>query len=293
MSEERGLQKTGSRVAAWGNRAEVREIAQRVQLMAPGGKRLNEGEALALAQGAISHGLDPFNGEIWFIPGAGLMAGIKGLRKAARQQIRGNFWTEFEEIVDPDQRQRLMIPDDALAFRCILRDSETILAYSDGWAMMSSKGIPAAMIPQLLGDRPYVEGIGYFKRNESSKMSPAQVAMKRAEADALKRRFDLPFVTGAATDDEPIDGQWSEAIPQEDQPPAPSESRPISPEAPFAEEAPAKPANGRVSRMAPVTAFWQRVRDLGLSREDGQRALQECGGSFEEALRRIKEPHDG
>jgi hypothetical protein len=224
-----------NRIAPWGNREELREIARRVQLMSPGGKKLDEHQALALAQGAVAHGLDPFNGEIWFIPGAGLMAGIKGLRKAARLQLEGNYWTEFEELRDPDQRALLAIPDGALAFRCIIRDSETLRAYTEAWAAMSDKHIPADMIPKILGVRPYVEGVGYFKRGESSKMEPVQVAMKRAEADALKRRFDLPFAVPSEPGDTVIEGDWSEAItePTTSSPAAPvvpSTDRPYPPE---------------------------------------------------------------
>ena len=210
------------RIAPWGDRNEIREIARRVQLMAPGAKKLKENEALALAQGAISHGLDPFNGEIWYIPGSGLMAGIKGLRKAARQQIAGNFWAEFEEIGDPDERKTMMIPEGALAYRCILRDSETIRAYADGWKQMKADGVPAEIIPDILGKRPYTVGIGYFKGGETTKMDPAQVAMKRAEADALKRRFDLPFAIAGEGNGEAIEAEWAEVAADEDAEQAPA-----------------------------------------------------------------------
>jgi hypothetical protein len=285
--QEKGLQPTTneSRVAPWGQRAEIREIAQRIQLMAPGAKRLNENEALALAQGAVAHGLDPFNGEIWFIPGSGLMAGIKGLRKAARQQIQGNFWTEFEEIKNPDDRHSMMIPDEALAFRCILRDSNTIRAYSEAWAELTSKGVPVDMVPKIIGARPYIEGVGYVKRGESTKMSPVQVAMKRAEADALKRRFDLPFAVPSEPGDDPVEGDWSELTGSPEGaplPPAPSEPTPIT------NGTTTTPTNGTQAKSGVVTAFWAEVKHQGLSTDEGKRALQECNGDFEEALRRMQ-----
>jgi len=215
MNEEKAIIKTGeTRIAPWGERAELREIARRVQIMAPGGKKLNEGEALALAQGAVAHGLDPFNGEIWYIPGSGLMAGIKGLRKAARAQISGNFWPEFLEITSPEERKSLMIPDGALAFRCIIRDSDTIRAYSDAWKELAQNGVPVDMIPQVLGRRPYVEGIGYLRQGEKTKMDPVQCAMKRAEADALKRRFDLPFAVPSEPSENVLDAEWALTEPE-------------------------------------------------------------------------------
>lgn len=205
-----------TRIAPWGNRNEIREIARRVQLMAPGGRKLNENEALALAQGAVAHGLDPFNGEIWYIPGSGLMAGVKGLRKAARNQIEGNFWPEFEQIMDPDERHALLIPDGALAFRCILRDTETISAYSRSWKDMVANGVPVEVIPTIIGKRPYTEGIGYLKPGEKTRMDPAQCAMKRAEADALKRRFDLPFAIPSEPNGEVVEAEWTESTIEEE-----------------------------------------------------------------------------
>ncbi len=210
MSELTVIKKE-SKIAPWGDRAEVREIAKRIQLMVPGGKKLSEEQALALAQGAVAHGLDPFNGEIWYIPGSGLMAGIKGLRKAARQQLDGNFWPEFDQINDPDERNLLLIPEGALAFRCIIRDSETIMVYAEAWKKLAAEKIPAEIIQQIIGKRPYTEGVGYLKKGESTRMDPVQCAMKRAEADAMKRRFDLPFAIPSDPNGSIIDGEWHEA----------------------------------------------------------------------------------
>jgi hypothetical protein len=209
MSDNALTTKPEARIAPWGSRDDLREIARRVQLMAPGGKKLAENEALALAQGAVAHGLDPFNGEIWYIPGSGLMAGIKGLRKAARHQIQGNFWAEFEQINNEDERHQLMIPEGALAFRCIIRDSETIRSYSEMWKELADKGVPLEAIPSIIGKRPYSEGVGYIRPDERTKMDPVQVAMKRAEADALKRRFDLPFAVTAENGDAAVDAEWT------------------------------------------------------------------------------------
>jgi hypothetical protein len=199
--------KQTSAIAPFVSRDEVREIARRVKIMSPGGKKLTEPEALALAQGALMHGLDPFIGEIWYIPGSGLMAGIKGLRKAAKGQVK-NYWTEFNRITNREEMTALSIPEGALAFQCLLYDSSTIDAYADAWAKLRDKGVPVEMIPDLIGRRPYVEGVGYLKAGEKTKMDPVQCAMKRAESDALKRRFDLPFGV-AVTPEEVVDVEWA------------------------------------------------------------------------------------
>jgi hypothetical protein len=50
----------------------------------------------------------------------------------------------------------------------------------------------------------------------------------------------------------------------------------------------APPTNGTKAKSETVTEFWAEVKHQGLSREDGQRALDECSGDFEEALRRMQ-----
>lgn len=197
-------------LAPFGSREDIREIAHRVQIMAPGGRKLSEPEALALAQGAVMHGLDPFIGEIWYIPGSGLMAGIQGRRKAARHQMGrgGNFRTEFDPITNPDERALYQIGEGDLAFKCLLFDSETTSAYVEAYANLKKQGLPEDLIPTLIGKKPYTLGIGILKRGAATKMEPVQCAMKRSEADALKRRFYLPFGAQGSDDQEAIEGEW-------------------------------------------------------------------------------------
>lgn len=311
------ITKKENRIAPWGDRAEVREIARRVQLMAPGAKKLSENEALALAQGAVAHGLDPFNGEIWYIPGSGLMTGIKGLRKAARQQIEGNFWTEFDEIVDPDERNLYMIPEGALAFRCTVRDSETIRSYSEAWKRLSEDGVPIELIPDILGQRPFTLGVGYIKDGEKTKMDPIQVAMKRAEADAIKRRFDLPFAVPTEPNEvSVIDGNWAEAG-DEDQSDSPSEGVPniftgerqelppleqevtqdTKPADPDPEDPP--PTIETLRELAVkephnigATQYWTVSNHFGVDREQGQAIYKELG-NWADALIYLVEQFSG
>ena len=282
-----------TRIAPWGERKELREIASRVQLMAPGGKKLNENEALALAQGAVAHGLDPFNGEIWFIPGSGLMTGIKGLRKAAREQIEGNFWTEFHEITDPDERNLFMIPDQALAFKCIIRDSETIRTYSEGWKTLKEDGVPVDLIPDVLGKRPYSTGIGYIKKGESTKMDPVQVAMKRSEADALKRRFDLPFIVPTEHSSElPIDVEWTEVTTDDEEIESAAEEAEgalFGSKAETPDDAPQDPIQDLrvLAKTEPhkigSTEFWIAAKHFGINSEEGQDIYKELG-TYADAL---------
>lgn len=208
-------------LAVWGDRRDVRELDTRLATMLPGADKLSTNQRLALAQGSLAHGLDPFNGEIWMIPGRGLMIGVKGLRKKAREQVQGNFWVEFVEITDADTRRRQRIPDGALAYEARLFDSENLRTYTATCEQLLKAGIPWDAVSRMVGTKPYTTGIGVLAAGEQTKMQPAQCAMKRAEADALKRRFDVPFGLAVEADSDPAEnGQWIENVPAAVQPAA-------------------------------------------------------------------------
>lgn len=212
MSDKTLAKGNGSALQPWESRDSVRELQERLALMLPGGAKLDKAAVGALAQGAILHGLDPLNGEIWYIPGRGLMIGVKGLRKKAREQVQGNFWIDFREITSPEERKRLRIPEGALAYEARLFDSENIRIYVDAVSQFTKAGIPWEAAREILGDKPYTSGIGVLAAGEQTKMQPAQCAMKRAEADALKRRFDVPFGMSVESDAEESIGQpWADS----------------------------------------------------------------------------------
>jgi hypothetical protein len=179
-------------------------LALRIRDLMPGGNKLTLPESLALAQVALIHGLDPFNGELWYLKKKdgtpiGLMAGIKGHRRAARVQIEreggGAHWCEFD-LLTKEEKAALFIPDNALAFRCRLFDSINLRTYSEAVERLMKSNVPWDDVKAMLGARPYNVGYGYFTPGEPTLMKPGACAMKRSEADALKRRFDLPFGDG-------------------------------------------------------------------------------------------------
>lgn len=191
------------------DKQQLLDVNKRIETMLPGGSKLNTNERYALAQIAVAHGLDPFNGEVWYIPGRGPMIGIKGLRKKAREQVQGNFWIDFREITDADERKRYSIDAGALAFEARLFDSENIMTYCSMVERMTKAGIPWSSVSSMLGDKPYTSGIGVLRPTEQTKMERVQCAMKRAEADALKRRFDVPFGLNVEPDTEPDEvSEW-------------------------------------------------------------------------------------
>jgi hypothetical protein len=197
-----GLVKANNTMQAFGTSDEVNALDKRLKVMLPGADKLNQGQRLALAQAAIAHGLDPFNGEIWMIPGRGLMVGVKGLRKKAHQQVKGNYWIDFRFIESESERTQLRIPAGALAYEARLFDTENITTYTSAIEKMMKVGIPWEACERMVGSKPYTSGIGVLAPGEQTKMQPMQCAMKRAEADAIKRRFDVPFGMEVLDDDQ-------------------------------------------------------------------------------------------
>ncbi len=259
-------------LTVWGSRDEVRELKARLgqmALMLPGGARLDANAITALAQASIAHGLDPFNGEIWIIPNSGVMIGIKGLRKKAREQVQGNFWVDFRKITSPEERAELGIPNGALAYEAHLFDTENINTYTQTVERMLKAGLPWEAVVNLLGSKPYTTGIGFATPAERSKMELAQRAMKRAEADALKRRFDVPFGLSVEVDGEAPEfaGEWVENEPAARPEPTPEE-RSANEQAKTTlygepDEPPSAPVEPEPQAPAmPQTGIWQTWRTL-------------------------------
>lgn len=204
-----------SAVTPWASRQDVRELGNRIKELLPGANKLRPHEALALSQAAVAHGLDPFNGELWYIPGRGLMAGIKGHRRAGHNQMEreggGNYWCEFVGPMTIDELAAIKAPPAALAYKCRLYDSKNITTYVEAVSKLMTGGMPWDIVHSIMGDRPYTEGIGYYVSGEQTKMTPVQCAQKRAEADALKRRFDLPFsaAVGVNGDVDIVEGEFT------------------------------------------------------------------------------------
>ena len=183
----------------YGKREDVLDLTKRLQATIPGGRKLSQDEALSLAQLSVAHGLDPFNGEAWIIPGSGLMVGIKGLRKSARRAAKEEdsvFWTDFK-LVLPSEYDA---PDDAVVYECHLRDTVTAQAWSKVVNTMTTGGVPYEEAIKCAGELPEKIGVGIAEPKEKSKMPIHQRAKKRAEADALKQRYDVALEADFSTE---------------------------------------------------------------------------------------------
>lgn len=209
----------GNALAQFGDRDQVREMADRIAKMMPGTTKLDATEALTVAQIAVAHGLDPFNGEVWGLKGDngkwyGTMVGIKGLRKAAKRQAdteNGTYWTEVRRVEPKTYNQ----PDNAVVYEVHLRDTVTMQAYGKSLYQLTQAGIPYAEAIKMIGSAPVYVGVGIYKPDEHSKMGAHSCAKKRAEADAIKQRYDVSF-TGVqyteAAEDVPADAVIPEVI---------------------------------------------------------------------------------
>ena len=210
----------GSSVSNYGSRDQVKEMAERLRKMMPGTVKLNDEEALTVAQIAIAHGLDPFNGEVWGLKSSdgkwyGTMVGIKGLRRAAKRQADregGTYWLETPIRVEGKKYNE---PDTSIVYEINLRDTVTMQAYGKSLYALTQAGIPYAEAIRMMGNAPIYTGVGIVRANEQSKMKFHALAVKRAEADAIKKRYDVSFPGVEYTDtseDAPADALLPEAV---------------------------------------------------------------------------------
>jgi len=224
MNNQTGLA-TRTDVPAFGSRNEIAVLAKRFEVMLPGGKKLNEGEKLALAQVALITHLNPFIGEIWYIPGKGITIGIAGARRLdneAMVKAGGRSWPSFtmcppEEAGVPARD----VPHLAAAFRCEISDSVENEKYLRSLTEMINTISKTESIDPLndakaaIGPRPSWIGYGYSTLTEESRMNKVQLARKRAHADALKQRIIVPFGVSVAVtdtrDEDVVDAQFKEA----------------------------------------------------------------------------------
>jgi len=164
-------------LAQYGDRGQVRELGARIKHFLPNGNKMDDSDAHSLAQLALAHGLDPFIGDCWWIPGKGIMVGINGLRKAAR---RASPYSVDIQMMRTNERAEYDVPDGAAAY--IAR-----LFRGDIMAQMAAARQPIF---------PFI-GTGVCTKGERvpHTKSLAWVARKRAEADALKAAYDIAFAT--------------------------------------------------------------------------------------------------
>jgi hypothetical protein len=205
MTEEKAVAPhQASALDVYGSGEDIKTLAKRIKVCLPNGNKLQDHEALALAQLSVAYGLNPFNGEVWYIPGKGTMVGIKGLRKAARKQ--GGYWPVFS-LLTKAEKQELSIPENAIAYRCLIYRTDLLLQSAQIIKLLREGGQENAF--EVYAYRP-AEGIGYAIPGETTRMKLDQAGRKRSEADSLKVAFDLPFANEVGGEDRVgyVDTEW-------------------------------------------------------------------------------------
>jgi hypothetical protein len=193
--------------------SDVSEYETRLRAGLKDADKLSKPELSALATLAMAHGLDPYNGECWGIPGKGVMAGIKGLRKAADSQLPPgshrhpalrilqsqeykDYGLDEKDVPNAyDKDAKKWVPNPVkLAAICELTRSDATQVYVDQLCQLTKSNVNYEVALSVIGPRPVWIGIGVVRKCDKSKMELGQLAFKRAESDALKKAFNLPFM---------------------------------------------------------------------------------------------------
>jgi hypothetical protein len=211
-------------VQSYGQADDIYTLAKRIKVMVPGGNKLNDSEAQALAQVSLVTQCNPFIGEIWYIPSRGPMIGIKGARRHGNQQIleaggKEAYWfPDLKPCTGEEAGYKGDIKGLEAAYKCTITDSVSSRAYQqmfletvNSLRAAGSKD-PVGEAREICGKRPEWNGYGFSTVAEQSKMNKQALAMKRAEADALKRKFDIPFGAEVASGDTALEAEASDWV---------------------------------------------------------------------------------
>lgn len=214
------------------NRA-AREIAARLKFLIVGGNKLQDHEVWALAQYSAATELNPFAQECYYIPGSGPITGIVGYRRKAHESFaaeiesRGikeqhTWWVETRPALPGEA---VFDPAKDIAIVAILRDTLSSRiwrqAFFETCRELKALGLSDKeyfiRAEAMVGKEPTWEGIGvvqspenFSKDGKPEKFDRVERAKKRAEKQALKKRF--PSLQAYATTGDPDDYIDSEAI---------------------------------------------------------------------------------
>lgn len=188
---------------ALGSYGDIQGFAGRIKQMMRGGEKLQPSDAMSLAQFASVTGLNPFIGECWWIPGSGAMIGIAGARRLDQQRAIEKGGYSFPVVTscpyDEAGATEAELKDVVAAFKVEINDSAATAEYQKMLVAtiqaMRDAGVedPFGAAKEICGPRPTWVGYGFSKKTDQSRMNKVQLARKRAEADALKKRIVIPF----------------------------------------------------------------------------------------------------
>ena len=246
--------------AEYRDRQEVAVIGKRLKAMMPGGDKLSDSQAMALAQYAMLLDANPFRGEVYGYTdrhGFHLVDGYKMLVRWARKQCP--YTESYKEIPD--------LPKEAIGFRCyILRqDARPALqefvqmgaTFEQAYelATVSAVGIVTKSDMTTRDNRPMDPPAGWTWE---------QVAKKRALKNALNLSHGAPSPREIAAQSWEINGQQTTASDWED----------VTPDMPqYEREAIAE----KTARMREAHEHAQELMDGGMTGDD---AINELYGDY-------------
>lgn len=208
-----------------GEYGDIESYAKRIKTMMRGGEKLTINDAMSLAQFSKVTGLNPFIGECWWIPGSGAMVGIAGAIRLDQERAsrEGSSSSPNISVCTPQEAgaTEYELKDVVAAFRCEINDSHASWEYQKMFSAtlesLRGSGVvdPVSIAREICGPRPSWVGYGYSTKTEKSRMNKVQLARKRAEADALKKRIIIPF--GAQLAEADVNPDYVDA-PAEDTP---------------------------------------------------------------------------
>lgn len=177
----------------------TRKLAIQVQKFIPGIDKLPASSQWAFAAMCLAYDVDPLTGEAWAWmsnKGPTMMFGIAGRRRKAREMLRnetGNPAADFRtELTRVDSGAYGCSPDD-FVYECRLYDDKSSQRWIGEFISLHNAGFSADEAEKIIGERPYTFGVGICRATDPTRMEKNEAARKRAEANALKQRFDLRF----------------------------------------------------------------------------------------------------
>lgn len=198
------------------------KLANRIKAMLAYGEKLTHENALALVAFSRLHGLDPYNGEAYYLvrekrdretgemvrEELGCYPGIKGKRKLAKEQLRkldpqATYTIQYSAVKPADIGLGVKANEISIVMKAELRDSISTGQYIVNTLQLAKAGYSEGKIEQIIGAAPVWTGYGVVYNRELAyiKQTPLDLAKKRAESSVTSQRFDLPFADDALADD--------------------------------------------------------------------------------------------
>lgn len=104
----------------WGDREEIASVGRRIKALLPG-QKMNDAQAMALAQYARLVDANPFRGEIYMLPDGKIVDGYKLLVRWARK--KSAFTEKYSELTEAEKINEGITAND-IAYRCYILTDE-------------------------------------------------------------------------------------------------------------------------------------------------------------------------